>query len=217
VQPLYPALAILTAAALIDGMAHGGWARRADIAVKALWAIVTLGLAAALVFLPLRFGGPLAPAIIGAMLLIGLAVAVLYRHSRAAVGIAALAALAVVFIAVAGSGVLPGLERLWLSRAAASLVAAHPRQAGTPLVSIGYSEPSLVFLVGTDIRLTTPRGGAEALAGGGEALVSNREEAVFRQALSARGLIAQPLGSAPGFNYSNGQRVVLTLYRVAPG
>jgi 4-amino-4-deoxy-L-arabinose transferase-like glycosyltransferase len=217
VLPLYPALAILTAAALIDGMAHGGWARRADIAVKALWAIVTLGLAAALVFLPLRFGGPLAPAIIGAMLLIGLAVAVLYRHSRAAVGIAALAALAVVFIAVAGSGVLPGLERLWLSRAAASLVAAHPRQAGTPLVSIGYSEPSLVFLVGTDIRLTTPRGGAEALAGGGEALVSNREEAVFRQALSARGLIAQALGSAPGFNYSNGQRMVLTLYRVAPG
>ena len=217
VLPLYPALAMLTAAALIDGMAHGGWARRADIAVKALWAIVTLGLAAALVFLPLRFGGPLAPAIIGAVLLIGLAAAVLYRHSRAAVGIAALAALAVVFIAVAGSAVLPGLERLWLSRAAASLVAAHPRQAGTPLVSIGYSEPSLVFLVGTDIRLTTPRGGAEALAGGGEALVSNREEAVFRQALSARGLIAQALGSAPGFNYSNGQRVVLTLYRVAPG
>jgi 4-amino-4-deoxy-L-arabinose transferase-like glycosyltransferase len=217
VLPLYPALALLTAAALVDGVAHGGWARRADIAVKALWAIVTLGLAAALVFLPLRFGGPLAPAIIGAALLLGLGAAVLYRHSREAFAVAALAALAVVFVAPTGSAVLPGLERLWLSRAAASLVAEHPRQAGTPLVSIGYSEPSLVFLVGTDIRLTTSRGGADALAAGGEVLVSNREEAVFRQALNARGLVAQALGTAPGFNYSNGQRVVLTLYRVAPG
>jgi len=217
VLPLYPALALLTAAALVEGMAHGGWVRRADIAVRVLWAVVSLGLAAALVFLPLRFGGPLAPAVIGAGLLLGLAAAVLYGHSREAFAVAALAALAVIFVAPAGSAVLPGLERLWLSRAAASLVAEHPRAKGTPLVSIGYSEPSLVFMLGTDIRLTTPRGGADALAAGGEALVSNREEAVFRQALNARGLVAQPLGTAPGFNYSNGQRMVLTLYRVAPG
>jgi 4-amino-4-deoxy-L-arabinose transferase-like glycosyltransferase len=217
VLPLYPAFALLAAAALVDGTLHGGWARRADIAAKALWGIATLGLAAMLAFLPLRFGGPLVPAAIGAVLLLGLAGAVLYRQGRGMLALTALAALAVVFIVPAGSAVLPGLERLWLSRAAATLVAEHPREKGRPLVSIGYSEPSLVFMVGTDIRLTTPRGGADALAGGGEALVSNREEAVFRQALNARGLVAQPLGSAPGFNYSNGQRMVLTLYRVAPG
>jgi hypothetical protein len=90
-------------------------------------------------------------------------------------------------------------------------------QAGASLVAVGYAEPSLVFLLGGQVRLTTPRGAAEALAGGGEALVSNREEALFRQALSARGLVARPLGSAPGFAYANGQRIVLTLYDVAPG
>jgi len=83
-------------------------------------------------------------------------------------------------------------------------------------VSVGYSEPSLVFLLGTDLRLATPRGAAEALAGGGEALVSNREDAMFRQALGARGLVLQPVGSVPGLDYSNGQRMVLTLYDVTP-
>jgi hypothetical protein len=32
-----------------------------------------------------------------------------------------------------------------------------------------------------------------------------------------RGLVARALGSAPGFDYANGQRIVLTLYAVAPG
>ncbi len=111
---------------------------------------------------------------------------------------------------------LPGLDRLWLSRAAAALVARHPPAAGAPLVAVGYGEPSLVFLLGTDLQLTTPGGAAEALAGGGEALVSNREDATFRRALGARGLGAQPEGSVSGLDYSNGQRMVLTLYDVAP-
>ena len=92
----------------------------------------------------------------------------------------------------------------------------HPPAAGTRLVVVGYSEPSLVFLLGTDMRLVSPRGAAEALAGGGEALVSNREDPMFRQALGARGLQVTPVGSVPGFDYSNGQRMVLTLYDVAP-
>ena len=84
-------------------------------------------------------------------------------------------------------------------------------------MAVGYSEPSLVFLLGTDLRLATPRAAAETLAGGGEALVSSREDAMFRQALSARGLLAHPVGSVPGLDYSNGQRMVVTLYDVRLG
>ena len=217
VLPLYPALALLAGAALADGMAHGGWARWADIAVKTAWAIVTAVLATALIFLPLRFGGPVAAAIAGAVLLLGLAAAMLYRRGSAPLAAAGFAVLALAFIAPAGGSVLPGLERLWLSRAAAGLVAQHPREAGAPLIAVGYSEPSFVFMLGTGVRLTTPRGSAETLGHGGDALVSNREEAMFRQALSARGLVPHALGNAPGFDYSNGQRMVLTLYRVTPG
>ncbi|HEX6441234.1 MAG TPA: glycosyl transferase [Stellaceae bacterium] len=217
VLPLYPALALLAASALVDGMAHGGWARWTDVAVKSAWTIVTIVLATALIFLPLRFGGPVASAIAGAVLLLGLAAAMLYRRGTAPLAAAGFAALAFAFIASAGSSMLPGLERLWLSRAAAGLVAQHPRETGAPLIAVGYSEPSLVFMLGTEVRLTTPRGSAEALGNGGDALVSNREEAMFRQALSARGLVPHALGTAPGFDYSNGQRMVLTLYRVTPG
>src|SRR5205807_8299353 len=107
-------------------------------------------------------------------------------------------------------------DRYWLSRPADRLVVSHPPPASAPLVEVGYSEPSLVFLLGTDLRQTTTAAAADALAGGGEDLVSNRIEAMFRQALSARGLVATPVGSAAGLDYSNGQRMVLTLYDVAP-
>ncbi|HYU13975.1 MAG TPA: glycosyl transferase [Stellaceae bacterium] len=220
VLPLYPALALLAAVTLVEGaqLAQVGWVRYADIVARGLWAIVTVVLAAVLIVLPLRFGGQISIAgIIGAVLLLGLAAALLYGWPRPQLAGTAMAALSVAFLLPAAAVVLPGLDRFWLSRAAADLVARHPPQAGGSLVAVGYAEPSLVFLLGGQVRLTTPRGAAEALAGGGAALVSNREEALFRQALSARGLVARPLGSAPGFAYANGQRIVLTLYDVAPG
>ena len=113
---------------------------------------------------------------------------------------------------------LPGLDRLWLSRAAAALVAHHPPAAGRPLVAVGYGEPSLVFLLGTD----TAPGDAERRRRHPRATAAKPWSAAamtpaFRQALSARGLAAQPLGSVSGLDYSNGQRMVLTLYDVAPG
>jgi 4-amino-4-deoxy-L-arabinose transferase-like glycosyltransferase len=220
VLPLYPALALLSAMALVEGaqLARAGWPRYADIVVQGLWVIVTVMLGAVLIVLPLRFGGQVSIAgILGAVVLLGLAAALLYRRPRPVLIAAAVAVLSAAFLLPVATVVLPGLDRFWLSRAAAELIARHPSQAGASLFAVGYAEPSLVFLLGGKVRLTTARGAAEALAGGGEVLVSNREEAVFRQALTARGLIAQPLGSAPGFDYANGQRIVLTLYAVAPG
>ena len=220
VLPLYPALALLSATTLVEGaqLARAGWLRYAGIVAQGLWVIVTVVLAAVLIVLPLRFGGQVSLAgVICAAVLLGLAAVLLYRWPRPQLVATAVAGLSAAFLLPAATVVLPGLDRFWLSRAAAELVARHPPHPGTSLVAVGYAEPSLVFLLGGQVRLTTPRGAAEALAGGGEALVSNREEAVFRQALNVRGLVARPLGSAPGFDYANGQRIVLTLYDVAPG
>jgi len=219
VLPLFPALALLAAAALADGVRPppASWAGRLDVLVRVLWAVVGLGLAVLLVGLPLRFGGRIAIAgILGAVLLLALAGALLRYRPGPGITTGLIAALSFAFAVPAALGVLPGLDRLWLSRAAATLVAKHPPAAGALLVAVGYSEPSLVFLLGTDLQLVTPRGAAAALAGGGEALVSNREDAMFRQALGARGLAVQPVGQVPGLDYSNGQRMVLTLYDVAP-
>ncbi len=219
VLPLYPALALLAAVALADGVRAppASWARRFDVLVRVLWAAVGFALAVLLIGLPLRFGGRIAIAgIFGAVVLIALTATVLWYRPGPGITTGLIAALSLAFAVPAALGVLPGLDRLWLSRDAAGLVARHPPAAGARLVVVGYSEPSLVFLLGTDLRLVSPRGAAEALAGGGEALVSNREDPMFRQALGARGLRIQPVGSVPGFDYSNGQRMVLTLYDVAP-
>jgi 4-amino-4-deoxy-L-arabinose transferase-like glycosyltransferase len=220
VLPLFPALAFLAAAALADGvrLEPATWARRLDLAVRGAWSAVGLGLAVLLIGLPLRFGDHLSLAgVLGAALLIVVAAALIWYRPGPEITTGLIAALSLAFVMPATLGVLPGLDRLWLSRATAGLVARHPPAAGTPLVAVGYSEPSLVFLLGTDLRLATPRAAAETLAGGGEALVSSREDAMFRQALSARGLLAQPVGSVPGLDYSNGQRMVVTLYDVTPG
>jgi 4-amino-4-deoxy-L-arabinose transferase-like glycosyltransferase len=218
VLPLLPAVALLTAAAISNraGEPCGSWPRRLDVLVRGLWVAITVGLAALLIGLPLRFGGAITAAgVLGAGSLVALAAMLLRRRPGPDRTAGAIAALSLAFAVPAGWSVLPGLDRLWLSRAAAQLVAQHAPAPGTPLVAVGYSEPSLVFLLGTKLRLTTPLGAADLLRGGGEALVSGRDDAAFRQDVGAHGLASRPVGSVAGLDYSNGQRLALTLYVVA--
>ena len=198
-------------------MGRAGWAARIDIAVRCLWTIATLTLAAALIVLPMRFGAGLSIiGVIGAALMVVIAALLLYRPPNLA-ALPLAAALSLAFVGIAAAGVLPGLDRLWLSRSAAALVATHPAPAGAPLVAVGYSEPSLVFLLGTGLRLVSAAAAAETLAGGGEALVGDREDPMFHQSLAAHGLVADRIGETRGLDYSDGQQIVLTLYAVRRG
>jgi hypothetical protein len=173
-------------------------------------------LAGVLIILPIRFGEALSIAgIIGAAAMLVLATALFYHWPRPPFAAAAIVALCAAFVIPAETAVLPGLDRMWLSRSAAALIAEHPPAAGAPLVAIGYGEPSLVFLLGGHVRLAVPDAAAEILGrGGGAALVSTRDDAMFRQSLGGRGLTAQKLGAVTGFDYSNGKRLELTLYNV---
>jgi 4-amino-4-deoxy-L-arabinose transferase-like glycosyltransferase len=211
VLPLYPALALLAAGA-IGGFRLSRWASRVDTAVRVLWGLVTAALAAALVALPWRYGNGIAVGAVGAVLVAGAGAVQGWRPS-----LMGMAALALAFTVTLTAGVLPGLDRLWLSRSAAALVAAHAPRAGQPLVAVGYNEPSLVFLLGTDLRLESARGAADLLAHGGEVLVNDREQPALQQALVARGLTARALGRVEGIDYSNGRRMVVTLFDVEPG
>jgi 4-amino-4-deoxy-L-arabinose transferase-like glycosyltransferase len=217
VLPLYPALALLAGRALAEGFAGAieGRPRIADRLVRALWTLVTLALAGALVILPIEFGqGPSPAGIIGAFALLALGSALLPRR-RPAVTAVLLAAIAAAFV-VPAAAILPGLDRIWLSRAAAALVTSHPPPAGKPLVAVGYSEPSLVFLLGTQTRLASVPQAARMLAKGGAALVGEKDGAPLRRALAARGLGMRAEGRVAGLDYSDGRDLVLTLYAVAP-
>jgi len=84
-----------------------------------------------------------------------------------------------------------------------------------PLVSAGYSEPSLVFLTNTDTVLTD---GADAaryagMEAGRATLVEARERDAFLAELDAIGADAVEVDRVNGLDYSNGEPVSITIYR----
>jgi 4-amino-4-deoxy-L-arabinose transferase-like glycosyltransferase len=221
VLPLFPALALLAGGALSQGLASRLTrpARSADVIVKVLWVAVTVALAALLIALPPRFGGKVSPiAVAAAPVLLGLAVLLLLSRGRRPVRTAGLvAATAAAFTVPAAVAVAPRLDSLWLSRSAAELLARHPPRPGEAVLSVGYSEPSLVFLLGTETRLITAAPSDQQLANAGLALVSDRYDSEFQQALMERGLAARRIDRVSGLDYSaGGGELVLTLYDLQP-
>ncbi|MGH7036171.1 MAG: ArnT family glycosyltransferase, partial [Stellaceae bacterium] len=114
--------------------------------------------------------------------------------------------------------VAPRLDRLWLSRAAAQLLARVGTATEVPVAAAGYAEPSLVFLLGTQTMLVDPARAAQHVATvpGGMALVEGRDDEAFQADLAARGGKARMVGRVSGIDYSNGRAMTLTLYDGAP-
>jgi 4-amino-4-deoxy-L-arabinose transferase-like glycosyltransferase len=115
----------------------------------------------------------------------------------------------------------PSLSGIWLSeRVADGLARANisPRQglANGPVAVTGYAEPSLVFALGAATELGTPENAADAIDEGRPAVVEQRQEAAFRQALAADGVGALLAGTVSGLNYSSGHAEVLRLYQPVP-
>jgi 4-amino-4-deoxy-L-arabinose transferase-like glycosyltransferase len=220
VLPLYPALALLAGGALADGIKRlAGPARFVDSAIAALWGAVTITLGAALLILPLWLGGAVSPAVIVAVpVLLGLALLLLFRDPQPMRAAGLVAAIAAAFVLPAALTVVPELDSLWPSRSAAAALARHPPGPGQAVLSVGYSEPSLVFLLGTATRLVTAEPGDGQLASAGMALVNDRYDAEFLRSLARRGLTARALDRVEGLDYSaRGGKLVLTLYQLKPG
>ena len=122
--------------------------------------------------------------------------------------------------AMAG-GLAPHLEPVWLSNDVAHALTRaglNPRQGVTPgpVEVAGYAEPSLVFALGTGTELGDADDAANGIADGRPAIVESREEPAFRHELAARGLTAFPAATVKGVDYSNGDKMALTIYRGAP-
>ena len=108
--------------------------------------------------------------------------------------------------------VAPQLEQLWVSRAVAQAVEQLAVQG--PVASAGYGEPSLVFLLGTQTKLTSGSGAADFLAQHhtGAAVVDKPEQDAFLTQAHRLGLDPKPLAQVQGLNYSRGKTVDLTIY-----
>jgi 4-amino-4-deoxy-L-arabinose transferase-like glycosyltransferase len=220
VLPLYPALALACARGVGRDAALLVPSRWLERGAATLWAAVGLTLGIGLMLLPIFLRQP--PGVVGAAAasVTGAAVWQVLASGRSRIGPAALphALAAALVLYTAGFGlVLPWLEPLWLSRAASRMVE-NARRLGEPVSATGYAEPSLVFLLGTDTRLLMAPQAAAALASHavGLSLVDSADDETFRAALPGRGSELDRLGSATGFDYSNGKWLTLSLYRLRP-
>src|SRR3569832_919817 len=109
----------------------------------------------------------------------------------------------------------PRLDQIWVSPRAAALIAAHTQKGDPPATLAGYTEPSMMFLLGTETRLTDGGGAAEIGAQeGGLVLIEDRERPAFLAHLAELQGDATPIDALDGFNYSRGKKVHLTLYRM---
>lgn len=83
------------------------------------------------------------------------------------------------------------------------------------VITVGYREPSLVFLVGTDLRMGADGGMAAAFLrepGCRVALVESRFLDSFRQGLAASGVAPRLLTTIAGFNLNGGKRIEMSVY-----
>jgi 4-amino-4-deoxy-L-arabinose transferase-like glycosyltransferase len=219
VLPAFPALAILSALWLTAGAPEETRALRvAKFSSLVLFVLAGVVFAVFLAWAPDRFGAGApwflyvaAAAAIAAILAV---VPIVLSHRMMAAGVVAFAS-AIFLYGVAGFLTVPRLSELWLSPRLAEAVARHAR-AGDPLVvTAGYAEPSIAFLLGTKTALDDgPGAGLAAAAAGGLALIASDQRESFLDAVSAVGAQAEALEEIDGLNYSRGKNMQITLYRV---
>jgi 4-amino-4-deoxy-L-arabinose transferase-like glycosyltransferase len=217
--PAMGGLAMLMAAAVREPL--GNLVRRIGAGLTAL---VSLLLAAVALYGMKAFGqgADLIWTVLTVILLLaaGVTGSVLLLRRQSARALVISGALGVLAHACLVGGLLPHLEPLFLSKDIADALdkaKLSPRSgAPGPVAVTGYSEPSLVFLLGTATELTDGEQAAQAIVQGRPAVVEAREEDLFRKTLTAEGLTPKPVAVVEGQNYSDGDRERLTIYRGEP-
>ena len=214
VLPLYPAIAILIAG-IVDArmLARAPWLRRGTM----WWFVVPvlLGLAGLVANTVIgRHFGFLVWPVVGAAVVMGLLAWRLFEVDGAEASLLRGAAAAVVIgVAICGL-VIPGLPQLFPAATLGQIL----RITGCekPLVAaVGYHEPSVVFLAGTETRLTDAPGAAEFMTGGAcrFAVVESQDQKSFGLNAEAVGLRYSAFARIDGFNMASGRPISLMLYR----
>jgi 4-amino-4-deoxy-L-arabinose transferase-like glycosyltransferase len=226
VLPLYPALALLAAAAVMASVREGSqifahWSVRVG---AGLWAVITVALVGLmLIYVPAQYGTGAGLFIYALILPVMVAAAfAVYFLLRGDVERAATAGLVsgVVLVVATMAAAVPRLERLMLSPKAAELAASVGATAnqGERLAIAGYTEPSFVFLAGTKATLADDGTAAAEfmiVTANAYALIEQSvEDAKFRQRLAEKGYSPEAVGQVSGINYSKNRETTLTLYKL---
>ncbi len=222
ILPAYPALAIMAAAFAVAPREEGlpQW-RRLLPKISAIYFLIgAVVLVVGAVLLPRYYGTGvtwdlIAAAAVPGALAIAAAIAA-WRNSKG-LAIALATATALGLYAVLTLDTAPRLDQFTLSPREAAMVARHLRPGDPAPVLAGYTEPSALFLIGTQTHLTDGYGAAEiGAAQGGLVAVQDGQRPAFLAHLAELEGDAVPLDGVSGFNYSRGRPVHITLYRVSP-
>jgi 4-amino-4-deoxy-L-arabinose transferase-like glycosyltransferase len=214
VLPLYPAISILIALALLAGRRPG--------------LLLAYGIASGA--FALAIGGPavlywIEGKFAWAALVVSLAAAALmargasHAKTAAATPFAMSIAFPAIVVCMATFGlVLPRFDSIRLSP---RIVAAVERNTSCPqptVVSAGFQEASLIFLLGTETRFVWPQEAAAFLASGGcrIALVSDRYEAPFLAAMEQLNRQAMLRERVDGINLGKGRKESIAVYISPP-
>lgn len=133
--------------------------------------------------------------------------------------IAGASAAAAIFMGLVAGQLMPYLTPMWMSPEIVRLYEKNKPCKQSPLASVTYHEPSLVFLAGTDTQLTDTNGAAAVLAnpdGCGVAVLPEEHWAAV-EALMPDNISLESVGRIEGTNYSKGQELNLVMLRQASG
>ena len=217
--PLFPAVACLAARAALEPWLPSP-SRRGRIfttALVVLWLASTVTICAALPLLPAVLERRLdVTAFVLAALALALALAALklYRTGRKTPALVSMIAACVLVYGTSYDRVMPQLDRLWISSRVAAAVAKAKPCARTLVTSAGFSEPSLVFLLGAGTRFGDGKAAADALLGDScaMALVDAPDLPAFTARLERAGKTAKRVAQVDGINLARGRAVELTLF-----
>ncbi|WP_353182808.1 glycosyl transferase [Bosea sp. (in: a-proteobacteria)] len=220
VLPLYPAITALLLLAVVNGGIDRY--RRGAVATAALVVAVPLALMAVVVFGNWTLDGAvpwLALPFFALVLAIGVGIVAAFRRQQFE-GALWRCVLASLLLTVAMYPfAVESLRSLKLSPRLAE--AARAAGCADPaVITLGYREPSLVFLTGTDLAMAAS--GAQAAnflsqPGCRVAFVESRYAGEFEAALAALPQKPRLLTTIRGFNLNGGRRLALAVYAGAPG
>ncbi|MFY7698496.1 MAG: ArnT family glycosyltransferase [Legionella sp.] len=211
ILPTFPPLALLCALAVFHGQ-HRILSKKLLSLLQCSWLILTGALAVVLLLLPLLLLQKLT--IIGIIVSISMILIAsfsCYYAWRAKYEYAIIAVLSVALVCypLIFSRLLPQLEPLWISRNTAQLINHNLVSDESPLLVVGYGEPSLVMYLNTKrVRyLSLQEAEAALLAKPKSLLLIDQEN--FDHIIAKKNY--QILADLKGYNYSKGRWIHLYL------
>ncbi len=220
VLPTFPALALLTALALESRGTSWNtlWGKIIAAFVPLIAAILGIGAPIALFIIE----GVLNPAALGlGLVALGLGLlsfAVLTRGRVMASFLLAALVAPVLYLSIHGT-IFPALHSVWLSNQMADAVERNKPCESVEVASVGYSEPSLVFLMGTDTQLIDPNQTKKAAdflveAGCRMAIIEQSREPAFLEDIGKRADLIEAVDHVKGFKLNGGKWQSFAIYRM---